>query len=233
LYWDDVLVVFAWVLSLLTAIDWQIVSGHMYQFMLVVSGRIWPPPADLIEDTERYYKGSMIVLAFFYGSLWAVKAAFLIFFKRLIRDIRSFTILWWAVTVFTALSFAECFADTQYWCLVAPLEKIITRCNTEHDIYWGLFTLKFNCSLDVVTDFMIMTIPCAILWRVKIPLKQKLALLGLFSLVMITSLFAILRVALIQKFSKQPEPTWAYMWTSLEQNMAIIVACLGTFRTLF
>ena len=154
LYWDDVLVVLAWILSLITAIDWQIVSGYMYQFMLVTSGRLWPPPTNLVRDTEAYYKGSMVVLAFFYGSLWAIKGAFLIFFRRLIRDLRSLTIHWWIVTVFTALSFAACFADTQYWCLVAPLEQIIARCSTEHDIYWELFTLKFNCSLDVVTDFM-------------------------------------------------------------------------------
>jgi hypothetical protein len=95
-----------------------------------------------------------------------------------------------------------------------------------------------------------MTIPFAILWQVRIPLRKKLFLAGLFSFVFVTMIFAILRVTLINSFSRQPDPSWAYMWTSIEQNTgshfrvshygefpltlsAIVVACLGSFRTLF
>ncbi|OAL45509.1 hypothetical protein IQ07DRAFT_211093 [Pyrenochaeta sp. DS3sAY3a] len=233
LFWDDGFVILAWVMSLLTAADWQFIAGHMYQFQSYTSGRLWPPPASLLKDTEKYYKGSMVVIAFFFASLWSVKLSFLIFFRRLGGNIRSLNIYWWVVFVFTALSFAGCFADTQYWCLVAPLPKIMARCSGDHDIWWSLFNLKLNTALDVVTDCLILSIPFVILWHVRIPLTKKLALASLFSLVLITILFAILRVALITNNSKQPETSWMYLWTSVEQNMAIIVACLGTFRTLF
>jgi hypothetical protein len=152
LYWDDALVIFAWILSLLTAVDWQIVSQYMFQFTAFTSGQLWPPPATLIDDTEKYYKGSMVVLAFFYGCLWSVKFAFLVFFRRLGRDVTFLRIQWWIVTVFTGLSLCACFADTQYWCLVAPLMKIIERCNSYHSITMSLLTLKLNCALDVITD---------------------------------------------------------------------------------
>ena len=80
---------------------------------------------------------------------------------------------------------------------------------------------------------LVTTIPFVILWQVRIPLTKKLALTGIFSLVVITMLFAILRVTLISKLTKQPDTSWSYMWNSIEQNIAIVVACLASFRALF
>lgn len=142
----------AWIPALCTAIDWQVVSKFMYKFILVTSGQVWPPPQNFIHDTERYYKGSMVVLVLFYTSLWSVKISFLLFFKRLAQDLTALRIQWWVIFVFTILSYLACFADTQYWCLVAPLPKIFEKCSTDSAIYWTLFTLKFNCAMDVVTD---------------------------------------------------------------------------------
>ncbi|XTI93063.1 hypothetical protein V2W45_1249156 [Cenococcum geophilum] len=233
IFWDDGFVIMAWIPALCTAIDWQVVSKFMYKFILVTSGQVWPPPQNFIHDTERYYKGSMVVLVLFYTSLWSVKISFLLFFKRLAQDLTALRIQWWVIFVFTILSYLACFADTQYWCLVAPLPKIFEKCSTDSAIYWTLFTLKFNCAMDVVTDCLITTIPFAILWQVRIPLTKKLALTGIFSLVVITMVFAILRVTLISKLTKQPDTSWSYMWSSIEQNIAIVVACLASFRILF
>lgn len=193
----------AWIPALCTAIDWQVVSKFMYKFILVTSGQVWPPPQNFIHDTERYYKGSMVVLVLFYTSLWSVKISFLLFFKRLAQDLTALRIQWWVIFVFTILSYLACFADTQYWCLVAPLPKIFEKCSTDSAIYWTLFTLKFNCAMDVVTDCLsISALPIA---------SKKLALTGIFSLVVITMVFAILRVTLISKLTKQPDTSWSYM----------------------
>ncbi|CAI6336754.1 unnamed protein product [Periconia digitata] len=205
----------------------------MFQFLGVTSGRVWPAPPDMVPDTESYYKGSMAATIFFYLGLWSVKAAFLVFFKRLISDIRSLTIHWWVVTVFTFLCLVACFADTNYWCRLAPLSEIVKKCSGGPEIEKVLVVLKLNTAFDVITDFLIMSIPFTILWHVRVQAKKKLALLGLFSLVMITALFAILRAALVTKYSRQPEPSWLYIWTAVEHSMAVIVACLGTFRGLF
>src|SRR5438105_4661386 len=50
-------------------------------------------------------------------------------------------------------------------------------------------------------DRLVTTIPFVILWQVRIPLTKKLALTGIFSLVVITVAFAILRVMLISKLT--------------------------------
>lgn len=145
---------FAWLLSLLTAVDWQVVSGWMYQFILITSGKLWPPPEDFVADTQRYYKGSLIVLVLFYTSLWSVKISFLIFFKCLGHNIRRQKIHWWSVFALTVATYLVCFGDTQYWCLVAPLKDIFAHCSSDSAIHWTLFTLKFNCAMDVLTDIL-------------------------------------------------------------------------------
>ena len=91
-------------------------------------------------------------------------------------------------------------------------------------------------------------------------LRIKLALGAIFSLAVITTIIAIVRTINISALSRQPEVSWLYMWSSIEQCIgkklfvtdsvddirervfqssiclrlsAIIVACLASFRSLF
>lgn len=47
--------------------------------------------------------------------------------------------------------------------------------------------------------------------------EKKLAFLGIFSLVIITMIFAIVRVSVISALSGQPDTTWLYFWSTIEQ----------------
>jgi len=48
-------------------------------------------------------------------------------------------------------------------------------------------------------------------------IRKKLALIGIFSLVIITMVIAIVRVAVISALTRQPDTSWSYMWSSIEQ----------------
>ncbi|KAL8850284.1 MAG: hypothetical protein Q9221_004794 [Calogaya cf. arnoldii] len=63
---------------------------------------------------------------------------------------------------------------------------------------------------------------------------RKATLGGIFCLVVITMIIAIIRVALVGSDNKtQLDATWMYLWSAIETSVAIIVACLATFRNLF
>lgn len=156
---DDALVIFAWLLALLTAIDWQVVAEFMFHFMDITSGRLWPPPATFVNDTERYYKGSVVVNVMFYTSLWAVKFSFLLFFKRLGQNVAGQKVLWWCVFGFTVVTYLLCIGDIQYSCLAAPLAKIEIRCSTDSAVHYQRVTLALNCAVDVVTDYLSVSFP--------------------------------------------------------------------------
>lgn len=246
-FWDDGLVIFSWFLALLTAILWQVVSGYMYTFMYVISGRLWPPPADFLLNTERYYTGQLIVLIFFYTGLWSVKLSFLIFFRRLGQNIDKQKYLWWPVLFFTLATYFVCIGDIPYKCLVGSLDEIVVKCSPGENIKFTLDTLKVNCSLDVLSDFLIMIIPITLIWNVRIRWEKKLALMGIFSLVLVTMAISIVRVvvnsglttsSIVQVtdtngLTKQPDTSWLYLWSSIEQCVAIIIAGLSAFPRLF
>lgn len=117
----------------------------------------WPALAatyQFHQCTERYYKGSVVILIFFYTSLWSVKISFLFFFKRLGQNVRWQKILWWCVFAFTAATYFVCIGDIQYACLAAPLMEIMSHCSSDWDVNFQQVTLKFNGTIDVLTDVM-------------------------------------------------------------------------------
>lgn len=66
----------------------------------------------------------------------------------------------------------------------------------------------------------VMSIPFNILWRVRLTRSQRIALSAVFSLVMITIIFAIVRAAITTLgVRRQMDPTWFYLWTIVELNV--------------
>ncbi|CAD6588146.1 MAG: hypothetical protein ASARMPRED_003408 [Alectoria sarmentosa] len=71
------------------------------------------------------------------------------------------------------------------------------------------------------------------MWNIRISWGQKLALMGLFSLTIIATIVSILRVALVSSTKHQIDTTWLYTWSNIDMAVAIMVACLASFRELF
>ena len=65
-----------------------------------------------------------------------------------------------------------------------------------------------------------MTIPALLLWKVKMPLRQKLALIGIFSLTVIVMAISIVRVAVVQTSDRRnADQTWLFVWANLEMGV--------------
>ena len=73
-----------------------------------------------------------------------------------------------------------------------------------------------------------MALPLPLLWRLRMPVRQKLAVTAVFGLALITIAMEILR--LIETENNLPEVTW--LFTSLETEVAVIVASLPAFSFL-
>ena len=107
---------------------------------------------------------------------------------------------------------------------------------------------------------IVFTIPVLGLWNVQISLKNKLALLGIFSLTVIIVIFAIVRVAVEPNMNSSADITWLCLWAHVETGVgmlqiipaisihlclciiwltdisplvAVMVSCLASFRQLF
>lgn len=60
----------------------------------------------------------------------------------------------------------------------------------------------------------------SLLWKVKMPLRQKLALMGIFSLTLIVMTISIVRVAVTRTSDKRSaDQTWIFVWANVEMGV--------------
>ena len=161
LWVDDGFVIFALILALASAILWQIFANDMFELMAVSSGHKIPT-STFIDNSERYSKASVAVIAFFYSTLWAIKISFLVFFKRLAKNVRRRQLLWWPIFGFAVATYFVCIGTIQYRCLTVPLQRIMTECTQNAAVSFQQITLKLNCVWDVLTDFLSLKSFCAV-----------------------------------------------------------------------
>lgn len=64
-----------------------------------------------------------------------------------------------------------------------------------------------------------MALPLRLLWKLQIERKQKIALAGMFSLAIITVVFAIVRIIEINPTLKHVDPVWLALWTMIEASV--------------
>ncbi|KAH7339205.1 hypothetical protein BKA66DRAFT_54266 [Pyrenochaeta sp. MPI-SDFR-AT-0127] len=235
LFWDDFFVVLAWVLLIIIAVLGIVFRDDMREVRSVLSGEKWPPSAQFPSIFERFLRVGVAMVILFYTSLWSIKIGFLIFFRRLgTRKIRSLKIQWNLVFTITLLSYVACFLVLPFKCLGGSFSgRIAERCDRRNR---AIISLAVGCALDILDDLLVLSIPFTILSQVRLALKQKLVLFGIFSLVLVTIGFAVVRAKM--SITRQTEGlmvdmAWNLIWGSLEAGIAIIIACICSFRSLF
>jgi hypothetical protein len=91
-----------------------------------------------------------------------------------------------------------------------------------------------NASLNIVTDVVICLMPVPVLNKLRLPRKQKYALIAVFCLGLFVCLTSILRLKALYDISVSTDVTWdntpAAYWSSLECNFSVVAACLPTLR---
>ena len=63
----------------------------------------------------------------------------------------------------------------------------------------------------------VILVPVNLLRKVRLSVRKKLALGGLFSITVIIMVFAIIRVVVVSSYSHRPDQTWLYLWSGVEQ----------------
>ncbi|CCF31928.1 hypothetical protein CH063_04407, partial [Colletotrichum higginsianum] len=90
-----------------------------------------------------------------------------------------------------------------------------------------------NAAGNIITDVAVFALPMPIFWHLSLPRKQKILLIGIFSLGFFTVAISIVRI----RFLNIPADfTWANvdasLWSIGEISSAVTCACLPTLRPL-
>jgi hypothetical protein len=92
-----------------------------------------------------------------------------------------------------------------------------------------------NAIYNIITDIVILASVPPVVWKLKLPFRQKLGLTVVFGLGLFVCATSILRMMTLDQSSKALDPTQgtflSTMWTTIEASTAIVCACLPMLRT--
>ncbi|KAK0507608.1 hypothetical protein JMJ35_010131 [Cladonia borealis] len=228
---DDVLIIVAWLILCAAATLYQSQSVNLYNQYPLATGKI--PPTLVNMARERTLLSSTLAQYFpFYTALWTVKLSILLFFRRLFGERQSAPWLkaWWWLS--PPLPYVLGLIASVH-SLSAVYYNSCPNCAQQEQINYTWINLQISCATDIVTEIMILSIPVIRLWNVEISFNKKLALLGILCLTVITILFAVIRIGVMPNKTARTDVTWICLWAHVEAGIAVIVACLASFRQLF
>ena len=172
--------------------------------------------------TEVLYNPAMIT----------VKFSILLLYHRIFQN-RKFKRLLWAVAAFVLLY------------TIAGTLVVIFQCAPVH-ADWDSVKNRRCVDLDAeliaigvlnsVTDFVILSLPVPLLWRLHNSLAHKIQLAGIFSLggfVCITSIIRVVAVSSISLTDGTWVNTYPAIWAFVETSIAVVSSCLPTLRPVY
>lgn len=88
-------------------------------------------------------------------------------------------------------------------------------------------------SLTIIFDVAVIVLPFPVLLKTQIPRRKKIALLALFALGTFITIIQIIRIRTIGSLANYLDSSKLIMWSTVENNLGIIVACIPTLAPLF
>ncbi|CAM1508236.1 Fc.00g050840.m01.CDS01 [Cosmosporella sp. VM-42] len=230
--WDDVLISIAMILSI-AEISCSYRSMR-FNFIGVRSKDI-PPEADLVIGQKWQY----IVMILYNPILALVKTSALLFLLRLGGQKRQVGHAIIGLLTFNAALMAGIFVSNIFQC--QPISYFWLRVSQNPPKGTCFNRRAFyvvTAGLTIITDLLVLMLPFWIFLGLKLPLRVRMALIGVFVMGGIVTIMSILRLTWLVETLYHPKlPDWHYdirfTYSFVETNLAIICACAPALRPLF
>lgn len=114
--------------------------------------------------------------------------------------------------------------------------------------YWNVFTpegkcikeappLMFQSVMTVLTDFLVWALPLWTLYRARLPVTQRVALIILFSFGLLVCVAGCVRMYWVHYITDRTyDPTWQgihlWIWTAIEIDLGVICGCVPWLKSL-
>ncbi|KAL9624967.1 MAG: hypothetical protein Q9204_007835, partial [Flavoplaca sp. TL-2023a] len=110
---------------------------------------------------------------------------------------------------------------------------ILRRCSSPASFMRQNRLIQAAAVLDIFTDLLLIAIPVALLWRVRISLRRKLILMFVLGLSIFTIILSIVRIGGAQYPASSIDSAWMVFWLQLEAAVAVIIVSITSYRSLF
>ncbi|KAI1498935.1 hypothetical protein F5X99DRAFT_420218 [Biscogniauxia marginata] len=184
--------------------------------------------SELLELQKRVYP----FLALIWTTTFAVKGCFLAFMRPLVWHI-SRTVNWyyWFIVVFCIISWAFVIADPFIICPYFGVDAMKCFSSTVD----GKKTLGLTALvtvLDILSDIMVVSLPIIVLRGSFLSRSTKFGLVIFLCLSIFMAICAIVRIAGFH-YKGLEDDTWEFFWQHTEGAVAVMMASITAFRTLF
>ncbi|KAL3480200.1 hypothetical protein BJX99DRAFT_220885 [Aspergillus californicus] len=186
----------------------------------------------LLTNTHTHFTSSILL----YIGLWSIKLSLVFLFREFGKINRLQRVIWWTVLVLSILSIAVVLGLFDYSCYSSrSLEELNAKCLDPHSVRYQLVNVEVAIALDISTDAAIILLSGNTLWRARVTGQRKLALIGISNLTIFIIIIAFIRLYVLESDwgSDGMDPIWMAFWDPIEILVAIIVASLASFWTLF
>ncbi|KAH6704201.1 hypothetical protein BKA61DRAFT_493526 [Leptodontidium sp. MPI-SDFR-AT-0119] len=164
-------------------------------------------------------------------SFMCVKLSILVLYLRL-SPYRSFRIAVWVVVTTTVLySFLGSF---QFVFNCQPIAKNWDLTITGGKCIDVTKIMMTHGSINITTDIAMLVLPIPLVRKLKLPMKQKVALAGLFMTGTLVCIVSCIRLKILTDLFRSQDFTWVgaegAVWSVIELYVGIICACISSFK---
>ena len=218
-------------------------AGVFLKFVVLThqGEHIWNVPPPTVEQNVEATKWNMAQQLIYNPILCIVKASILVFLLRLgdskmsiywsLQVLRWFNLGHMIATFFGALT--QCLPIHMYWDHFYT-DKMMpdgTVVNPNYECFdMAAFSL-ITAGIAILTDILILLVPVAMMWNLRMPLRQKFAVGAVLSFGWIVAIIGIVRLKVFYDFwypsAAEEDSTYKVTITlsGIEVNVAIITAC--------
>lgn len=231
---EDGLVLFAVTVLCAVTVLYYLTLNNMYNLLdLILLGMGDQLPLDVIMSIPKESKEANALAFLNWLVLFPVKFAYLFFFRKLVLRMGKIKTWWWCVTVFMVPAAIACFTVSQIACPHTGVVEVIERCSGPSSNTRQVRVTSVTTAFDVVTDFMVASLPIMLLWKVQISIHQKLGLGIMLSLSLVMAIVAIVRLAGIRLGGGEVDIVWVSFWQQQECSIAVCMLSVTAFRSFF
>ncbi|KAF5521068.1 Satratoxin biosynthesis SC1 cluster protein 4 [Colletotrichum aenigma] len=188
-----------------------------------------PPPEDYVPYMKSFYSSVVV----YNIAICLVKISILfqyrrIFANEIMQKLTMGGLIFMGLWTFTLsiLLPLVCYPVAKFWD-----DSIDGKCLDYLTIWYAM------AGVNLVSDFVIFSMPIPVIKSLQLPRRQKRMLLLVFGLGFFTCIISALRIRTLRVAADTKDPYWdnvdAATWSFLEVTIGILAACLPTLRPIF
>lgn len=112
------------------------------------------PTQQIVWSYTMMMRLNWAVTLFFWAALWCVKLSLLLFFRRVISQIRHWMRAWWFILGFTVVTFLGCVISQITSCDSPEDFTVLGKCASARNQRAQVISLYYSYAADVLTDML-------------------------------------------------------------------------------